>query len=102
MKIYKEIYQISNARFFDGSLPEVRFKEINKKKADFFGDYWPTKNLVRINWGVINNHEDLLGTILHEMIHIWQVQIGDTNPWHGKTFKKKAKWIEKTTKFKIR
>jgi hypothetical protein len=44
----------------------------------------------------------MVGTLLHEMVHQYQLQVLKMAPDHGPIFRTMCKWIERETKFQLR
>jgi hypothetical protein len=45
---------------------------------------------------------ETVGTLLHEMVHQYQLQALEVGPCHDATFRVMCKWIERETKFQLR
>lgn len=44
----------------------------------------------------------LYGTLLHEMVHQYQLQVWKVDPGHDARFKAYCRWIERQTNFQLR
>lgn len=81
-----------NESCFDGML-EIPYFYISD--FEWHGQYWydcGAHHIAIRNWH--STHDELKGTVAHEMVHQWQKQTGKKVK-HGKKFKKKAKKVEK-------
>lgn len=95
----KERYNVFNLLFFDNILPKpnegIIFIVTNSKKIKSLGSAYPTNPYkIRINFRYDLPEIEWEDTLLHEMIHIWEFLMGYSGG-HGKTFKRKAKEINK-------
>lgn len=93
-----EAYAFFNKRFFGGTLPSVAITLTRSKK--FYGFFQPNSFRQRNNAKPIGeialnpdafltrNNEDVLSTLLHEMVHVWQENFGKTSrsSYHNKQF----------------
>ena len=96
----KENYIKFNSLYFDNILPPINsdliiFEITNSKKIKSLGTSYNKKPYkIRINFRYDLPEIEFQDTLLHEMIHIWQYIMGYKGG-HGKSFKKKAKDINK-------
>lgn len=108
MQLAQRLYRKYNIIYFDGLLPRVEFDLVIGTIHDYHGMYDMYENTVYITERTIKDIEELIGTIIHEMIHVWQYHFNylpdhvDWYSWHGKKFRHKAKWIEKQEGIYIR
>jgi hypothetical protein len=113
----KQLYRELNDKYFDGELPDINLKYTNlrraigRAKAHIEPDqiqYWPKskdrdkftrdeikqKRELKIDGIVVTTahdftREQLIGVLLHEMIHVWFYHNGDIWETHGELFMKK-------------
>ena len=100
MKVEKlfKLYDKYNEKFFSGKLPYVDIAIVPLTHA--YG--WTVVmgqevDIVLIAKGM--KGKEIKATLLHEMIHVWQI-FTERKMTHGKVFKKKAKVICKAKGFK--
>lgn len=115
-------YDVFNARLFDGKLPDCLITYQRKRGAR--GYFWPTRfenvcaekapelaeKVARLDEIALNpdhfegarHHgsrgpeEDVLSTLLHEMVHLWQQHLATKKPkggYHDKTWAGKMKEV---------
>ena len=99
IKWVKERYKVFNMLYFDNILPKpdegIIFIVTNSKKIKSLGSSYPTSPYkIRINFRYDLPEIEWEDTLIHEMIHIWEFLMGYSGG-HGKTFKRKAKEINK-------
>ena len=99
IKWVKERYKVFNMLYFDNILPKpdegIIFIVTNSKKIKSLGSSYPTRPYkIRINFTYDLTEVEWEDTLLHELIHIWEFLMGYSGG-HGKTFKRKAKEINK-------
>lgn len=94
-----QMYEMLNIVFFKGNLPSVDIVEYNNENGYCVGFFDTETVCIYLNMSKIDSTEMLIGTLAHEMIHVWQFITGDCSGngednWHNKKFNKKAKTIK--------
>lgn len=79
-------YDMFNFRYFNGVLPRVSI--LCHKKFAAFSRYNTQKKVIEISARYPGRSDaNVLNTLLHEMIHVWQFEnYGNKIRWHGKEF----------------
>lgn len=100
-----EAWHVCNARYFGGKLsPPTAIKITRARKYD--GRLNVTiseKDEIIRNVIFVSAHApSALATLLHEMVHQYQVFVMNVDPDHGWSFRCYAKHLEKVTSLKIR
>lgn len=94
----KENYIMFNALYFNNELPdidEIKFTAIKRSNVIFLGKAYNSYPFeIKLNFRYHLVEIEWQNVVLHEMVHIWQY-INGYEGGHGKTFKKKAKEINK-------
>ena len=100
-----------NERFFGGKLTPPDAIRITSARA-YHGKIiykgtavctsFHLKHRARICISTHLSHYEQTGTLLHEMVHQYQLQVMETEPDHGKVFVSYCRWIERQTGFKPR
>lgn len=85
--------RITRARKYDGTL----YYRGNDRKTHF---HLAKQNKILVAGRL--SIEQQSATLLHEMVHQYQVQILKIEPDHGLMFRCYCSWIERQTKFKLR
>ena len=97
-KWMKYYYIVFNALYFDDILPPTNNMIIFEpviKKAKYLGcAYNTTPYKIRLNFIYDLIELEWKNVLLHEMVHVWQFVMGYSGG-HGKSFKMKAKEINK-------
>jgi SprT-like family len=96
-----QFFDLFNAEFFGGRLP-LCFLRFGTRRRGRLGEYAPTRNDVGAQFEINLNprHFDrplyqVLGTLLHEQIHLWQHLYGEPSKtnWHNRGFVEKARQV---------
>ena len=92
----QRLHQELNERYFEGTLSPVRFR-VSSRMATSLGELAVDERAGEsVEIAISRRHidadgwEDVRQTLLHEMIHQWQVETGQKAD-HRKTFRQKAK-----------
>jgi hypothetical protein len=88
------LYDRYNKEFFDGTLPFVDI--VVQKLEDAYGYTYDEGFGVYIELANDLSDQDMHDTLLHEMVHVWQI-VTNRKLGHGRNFKRKAKTICKAT-----
>lgn len=95
-EILAEKFQVYNGQFFAGELAAPRFRV--GRGARMLGSFGRGVLTVSAYWDV--PEDEINKVLLHEMIHVWQVQtLGKAD--HGRSFKIKAAEINAATGYDI-
>ena len=89
-----QLYDILNRRRFGGELPKVKVRWARKTlKSRYIGRYYiKYKGILLSQWYHRRYPREVIATLLHEMVHVWQRHVG-MKDIHGASFKRKAKEI---------
>ena len=90
---------------FNSKLKEVGLGFIRSSNTDGYFEHYPgTKraSYMRISKRLMDDEENLKGTILHEMIHQYQYEILDRKCNHDAIFTSIARRLERKYKFSVR
>jgi hypothetical protein len=117
LSVVQAEYDRANIKFFAGKLPRVKLESVASKK--FFGCIRYSINRRTRELGALTSlqlthsvtfitKEDLINTLVHEMVHVWQYYFSPTcikyGSSHGRSFKewsKKINSIDKTVKITV-
>lgn len=85
--------RLTSARSYDG---KIVYKGSEAKTL------FHLKEHVRLLFSVHQGWWNLMGTLLHEMVHQYQLQVLEHEPDHDKIFNSYCRWIERQTGFPLR
>jgi predicted SprT family Zn-dependent metalloprotease len=83
-----------NVRFWDGDLPEVPCSYADLRGTGAVGEFWPDSRRIVVCSSL--DEEQVLGTLVHEMIHLYQSTRGLAVN-HGREFKAWKSRVESST-----
>lgn len=83
-----------NTRFWDGDLPAVQVHYGDLRGTGAVGEFWPDDRRIVVCSSL--DEDQILGTLIHEMIHLYQSTRGLAVN-HGKEFKAWKARIESST-----
>lgn len=90
VKELKEKFQYYNKKYFNDGLPEVKIYIDHTRKR--LGAFHHRDKSISISDYLAREEHDVMNTLVHEMVHLWQYQMFHTSN-HGATFKNKAREI---------
>jgi hypothetical protein len=105
-----EMWHYFNKRYFGGKLtPPKAIRLTSARSYDgamvYKGSLSKTlfhlKDQTKIMLAARLNERNLMGTLLHEMVHQYQ-QVLEVEPLHDPLFQSYCRWIERQTKFPLR
>ena len=88
--------RITSARKYDGYVSYQAFAETGTPA------YHRIPGQVRICLSTHQTMRAMRGTLLHEMVHQYQMEVLLIEPDHGPIFRTMCKWIERETGFTLR
>lgn len=106
-----EQWHYFNRKFFGGKLiPPKTIRLTSAQSYDgkivYKGSLSKTcfhlKDQVRLLFAARLDEWNLMGTLLHEMVHQYQLQVLEHEPDHDKIFNSYCRWIERQTGFPLR
>lgn len=86
--------RITSATSYDGML---KYKGTKTNQTDF-----SRKDQVKILLSTHQSAKAMTGTLLHEMVHQYQLQVLEIDPEHCPVFQSYSRWIERMTGFRLR
>lgn len=107
-----DLWYYFNDRYFGGKLtPPATIRITRAKKYDGTLYYKGNRAYTHFHLGTYKNRILIAGrqsierqsaTLLHEMVHQYQLQVWQVEPDHDHRFKSYCRWIERQTKFRLR
>lgn len=88
--------RITSARKYDGYIRYVAYAATDKPA------FHRIPGNVRIYLSTHQSMRAMRGTLLHEMVHQYQLEVLRMEADHGPIFRTMSKWIERETKFELR
>ena len=85
--------RLTSARLYDGTL---------YYKGNAGVTHFHLAHLTKICLSTHQTEAQLYGTLLHEMVHMYQLQVWRREPDHDAWFKAYCRWIERQTRFPLR
>jgi hypothetical protein len=89
--------RITSARKYDGYISYL--VEVGTQNTPAYGR---VKGQARICLSTHQTMQAMRGTLLHEMVHQYQLEVLRIEPDHGPVFRTMCKWIERETRFQLR
>ena len=102
LEYYHDLY---NKEVFNGKLATPKFGLTRSKATDGYYDHYPRRNKkgkIAIAERLFDDEDQLMGTMLHEMIHQYQHEILEVKTLHDATFRSIARKLERKYKLSIR
>lgn len=97
-----------NTKFFSGKLtPPTSIRITRSRRYDgmlIYGDNWKAHRYPPVRIYIADDVplRKESATLLHEMVHQYQVQVLREEATHDQTFRTYCKWIERQTPFRLR